>query len=82
MLDEWLALPKLIKFMIVNFADGVALGWTCGLLVIWLDVCRIGSLLARFDSALLTTLFFAQSGLLFGTLALSVAVMTLGEDGS
>ena len=68
--------------MVVNFADDVALGWTCGLLVIWLDVCGIGSLLARFDSALMTALFFGQSGLLFGTLAMSVAVMNLGEDGS
>lgn len=78
---QWLALPRLIRFMVLNFTDGVALGWICALLMIWFDICRIGSLLASFDNALLTTLFFAQSGLLFGVMAMSVAVMNLGEDG-
>lgn len=78
--QRWLALPKLIRFMALHFADGVALGWACGLLLIWFDVCRIGSLLAKYDSILLTSLFFAQTGLLFGTFAMSVGVMNLREN--
>jgi hypothetical protein len=77
---HWLALPRLIRFMLRHFANGVILGWTCGLAVIWLDIGGIGSLLASFDSAGLTALFFFKGGLLFGAVAMSVAVMNLGSD--
>lgn len=75
----WLALPRLIRFMLANFADGVALGWACGLVVTWFDLAGVGGLLASHDPAL-TLLFFAYSGGLFGTLAMSVAVMNLREE--
>lgn len=76
---QWRALPQLIRFMATQFADGVALGWACGLALIRLDVGSIGSLLERSGSAAMTALFFVQGGLLFGTLAMSVALMNLGE---
>lgn len=78
--SHWFALPRLIRFMLLHFANGVALGWTCGLLVLWFDLGNVGSLLARTDSAALTALFFGQWGLLFGTLAMSVAVMNLHKN--
>ena len=77
---KWRTYPRLIRFMTTHFADGVALGCAFGLLLIWFDVGHIGSLLERHGSGLLTALFFLQSGLLFGTLAMSVAVMNLRED--
>lgn len=77
---QWFALPRLIRFMLSQFANGVALGWSCGLMVLWFDFGGVGSLLAGMDSAVLTALFFANSGLLFGTLAMSVAAMNLRED--
>ena len=80
--QQWLALPKLIRFMLRHFANGIVLGWTFGLLVIRFDVFGIGSLLASFDDAWLTALFFGQGGLLFGALAMSVAVMNLSDDDS
>ena len=76
---RWLALPKLIRFMGMHFADGVVLGWICGLLVIWSDLFNIGTLLENSGNVLLTILFFSQSGLLFGTLNISVSVMNIGE---
>lgn len=78
--QQWFALPRLIRFMLSHFADGVALGWSCGLMVLWFDIGTVGSLLAAFDSAVPTVFFFAQAGLLFGTLAASVAVMNLHDD--
>lgn len=50
---QWRALPQLIRFMATQFADGVALGWACGLALIRLDVGSIGSLLERSGSAVL-----------------------------
>jgi hypothetical protein len=78
--QQWLALPRLVRFMLRHFANGVALGAACGLIVIWFDIGGVGSLLASFDSPLLTAFFFAKGGLLFGALAMGVAVMNLGED--
>jgi len=80
MVRRWRALPKLIRFMIEHFANGVALGWSVGLFVIWLDFGAIGSLLASSDSGWLTALFFFKGGMLFGTLAMSVSVMNLGHE--
>ena len=77
---RWRGLPQLIRFMLAHLANGVALGWTVGLLVICFDIGTVGSLLASFDSPWLTGLFFFHGGLLFGTLAMSVSVMNLGSD--
>lgn len=78
--DQWLVLPRLVRFMTANFADGVASGWALGLMLIWFDVYGVGTLFASYEGALPTVLFFAQSGMLFGTLCMSVAVMNLGDD--
>jgi len=68
--------------LLAQFADGVALGWSLGLAVLWFDFGSIGSAMARLDSATLTTAFFVQTGLLFGTLVMCVAVMNLSDDQS
>jgi len=75
----WHTLPKLIRFMLSHFANGVVLGWSAGLLAIWFDIAGIGALLAAHNSAALTALFFAKSGLYFGALAMGVAVMNMGK---
>jgi hypothetical protein len=77
--QRWLALPKLIRFMLRHFANGVVLGWFVGLVLIQLDVGRLGTLLASYDSAALTALFFFKGGLYFGALAMAVAVMNIGN---
>lgn len=80
MLKEiWISLPLLVRFLLVSFADGVALGWTLGLLLIVFDIGAIGSLLQTTDSVGLTVLFFLHGGMLFGALAMGVAVMN--QDG-
>lgn len=78
---HWLALPKLIRFLVTHFAEGVVFGWACGLVVIWLDLGGIGSLLATGENGLMTALFFAQGGLWFGTVHMGVAVMNLRDKG-
>jgi hypothetical protein len=80
--QQWHALPRLIRFMLRHFADGVALGWTIGLILLRLDIGGLGSLMASFDNALLTAFFFLKGGWLFGGLVMGVAVMTMDEDSS
>jgi hypothetical protein len=79
--DQWMGLPRLIRLMIVRFGDGAAMGAVVGLGVIRFDLSGIGTLLQGADSAMLTGLFLFQGALLFGTLQMSVAIMTLGEVG-
>ncbi len=77
---RWQTLPRLIRFMALHFADGVALGWSCALAMIWFNILNLGALLESHGSTLLTALFFLQSGLMFGTLAMGVAVMNAHDD--
>jgi hypothetical protein len=74
--------PKLIRFMIGHFVNGLVLGSACALLAIRFDLGGLGTLLANHDSALLTGLFIAYGAGLFGVFQMSVAVMTLDDDGA
>ncbi|WFE76577.1 hypothetical protein [Roseinatronobacter sp. S2] len=66
--------------MTKHFMIGVALGWSCSLLLIRSDAVQIGPLLASYDSPALMALFFAKGGLYFGTFAMSVAIMNMDDD--
>lgn len=76
----WSQLPRLIRFMIDSFMDGAVMGCIFGLVLIRLDTAGLGRLLEGYESAGPTALFLAQGALTFGTLAMAVAVMTLGDD--
>lgn len=77
--DLWTRAPRLIRLMLRHFLDGVVIGWSFGLLLLWRDVAGLGTLLASNDSAALTALFFIQGGLMFGTFGMTVAVMNMGD---
>ncbi|HLQ19835.1 MAG TPA: hypothetical protein VK146_12735 [Tabrizicola sp.] len=74
-------MPRLIRFMLEEFANGAVLGLVVALFMLWIDLGRIASLLATSGhETALTLLFFSQAGLLFGTLGMGVAVMNLADD--
>lgn len=74
-------MPRLIRFMLASFRDGAVMGLAVALGVMRADVGSIGRLLeADASGGLLCLLVFAQAALLFGTLAMAVAVMNLGQD--
>ena len=77
---RWMALPRLIRFMLTHAANGMAIG--CGALLglIWFDVLGFGALLAKDDSGLATAVLFFQTALTFGAVSMGVAVMNLGEN--
>lgn len=76
---HWIALPKLIRFLLTHFADGAALGGLIFLALLWLDIAGIGSLLDGEDSSLLTVLLLGQFCIFFGTVTASIAVLCLKE---
>jgi hypothetical protein len=79
--QTWVTLPRLVRFLIVHFADGAVLGCILGLILIRTDTGGIGTLLESHRHGGPTALFFAQGALLFGTLASAVAVVNL-DDGT
>lgn len=78
---RWMALPKLLRFMLTHVANGMVLGCSALLGMIWFDVFGIGTLLKKDHSGMATFLLFFQTALTFGAVAMGVAVMNLGEDG-
>ena len=77
---RWMALPKLVRFMLTHAANGMAIGCTALLAVIWFDLLGVGAVLAKDESGLATAVLFFQTALTFGAVAMGVAVMNLGED--
>lgn len=76
----WMTLPRVVRFLIMHFVQGAALGCALGLILIRTDTAQIGTLLAGFDTAWPTLMFFMQGAVLFGTLASIVAVANLDDD--
>ncbi len=76
----WMAMPKLVRFMLTHAANGMAIGCSALLGLSLFDVLGLGTLLARDDSGLATALLFFQTALTFGAVSMGVAVMNLGED--
>ncbi len=76
----WMSLPKLIRFMLVHIANGMAIGCVFLLVLIHWDVGGLGTVLARDHSGLATLVLFVQTALTFGAVSMGVAVMNLGDD--
>jgi len=74
------ALPRLLRFMLAQFCNGAVLGLILAEAVLWWDIMGLHQLIVGADQgATLTAAFFAYAAMLFGTLAMNVAVMNLGE---
>jgi hypothetical protein len=74
------ALPRLLRFMLAQFCNGAVLGLILAEAVLWWDVMGLHQLIVgSAQGATLTAAFFAYAAMLFGTLAMNVAVMNLGE---
>ncbi len=76
----WMSLPKLIRFMLVHVANGMAIGCIFLLVLIHWDIAGLGAALAKDESGLATAILFFQTSMTFGAVSMGVAVMNLGED--
>jgi len=76
----WMSLPKLIRFMLIHIANGMVIGCSFLMVLIWFDVAGLARLLESDTSGLATFLLFFQTSLTFGAVSMGVAVMHLGED--
>jgi hypothetical protein len=77
----WFSLPKLVRFMLSHALNGMVIGSSFLLVLIWFDLFGLGTLLEKDHSGLATFVLFFQTSLTFGAISMGVAVMNLGEDG-
>ncbi|RZA28009.1 MAG: hypothetical protein EOP02_08680 [Proteobacteria bacterium] len=76
------AMPPLIRFLLTHVANGIVLGLSLGEVMLFADVAQIGRLIAASDQPItLTALFFLTAAVLFGTLNMAVALVTLPTEG-
>lgn len=77
----WKQAPKLVRFVIVNSAVGVAIGWLIAAAFIIFNVGGIGALYMKSDHQIAATaIIMLSSGLTFGFGYLATAVMLLPTD--
>lgn len=76
---RWMALPKLLRFMLTHAANGAVIGCAFVFGMIWFDVFGLGTMLESDRTGLATFILFFQTGLTFGAVSMGVAVMNLGE---
>lgn len=77
----WRRLPKLIRFVLVNSAIGMLIGWAIAGAVLYLDIGGFGTMLARSSSKLTVLFILAMSfGSTFAFAYLATAVWLLPTD--
>lgn len=73
--------PTLLVFLARNCLAGIAAGWLFLAALFYLDVARLGELLAGSENWLLTlVLAGAGFGVTFGSLAMGTAIFLLPKD--
>jgi phage shock protein PspC (stress-responsive transcriptional regulator) len=78
---RWLALPKLIRFVIVNSLIGVVIGWLIAASLIWFNIGGFGDRFDHAENKLAVVFLLAGSfGATFGFAFLTTSVLLLPTD--
>ncbi len=76
-------MPKLIRFVIVNSAIGVAIGWALAACLIYFNIANLGELMWNTDHKVAATFILALSFSTtfgFGYLATAVLLLPYNKD--
>ena len=74
-------MPKLIRFVIINSAIGIVIGWVFAALLLILNIGGTGELFMRSDAKLIIGFLLAlSSGITFGFAYLASAIMLMPKD--
>lgn len=74
-------MPKLVRFVVINSAIGIAIGWALSLAVLYYNIAGLGDLYAHSNQKHIILFIMAMSsGVTFGFAFLSTAVMLLPES--
>ncbi len=81
--DQWRTLPRLIRFLLVNCAIGIAGGWTLLAAMLVTDTARLRTLIWNEASPAVPIILLASGfAITFGSAAMGAAVMAMrpGDD--
>ena len=80
--DWWYTLPRLIRFLLVNCAIGIACGWTLLGALMVTDTAGLRTLIWNEGSAVPIVLLAVGFAITFGSAAMGAAVMAMrpGDD--
>lgn len=74
-------LPKLVRFVLINSAIGIGIGWFVAAVLVWSDIGGFGSLVMNSSSRGAAFFILALSfGVTFGFGFLTTAVLLLPTD--
>lgn len=74
----WRTVPRLVRFLLVNCAIGIAGGWTLLALLIATDTAGLGTLILNSSSpAIPIAMLAAGFAITFGSAAMGAAVMAM-----
>lgn len=74
-------LPKLIRFVMINSAIGIVIGWAVAGLLVWFNIRGLGELVMHSRHRLVAIIVLATSfGVTFGFGYLTTAVLLLPTD--
>lgn len=74
-------LPKLIRFVMINSAIGIAIGWFIAGLLVWFNIHGLGELVMHSRHRLVAIIVLGSSfGVTFGFGYLTTAVLLLPTD--
>jgi hypothetical protein len=75
------AVPKLIRFVVVNSLIGIAIGFAVAFGLVWFNINGLGDMFARSDSKAIVALILGASfGSTFGFAYVTTAVLLLPTD--
>ncbi|MFZ1680621.1 MAG: hypothetical protein WAT70_06340 [Rhizobiaceae bacterium] len=74
-------MPKLVRFVLVNSAIGVAIGWAIAAGLIWFNISGLGDLVMHSSSRVAALVVLGSSfGITFGFAYLTTSVLLLPTD--
>lgn len=79
--SEAAGFPRIVRYLAVHAAIGIAVGCACAAALLLLDVAGVGTLIAGTSTPLVPiALLFGGFALTFGSLAMGSAIMLLPEQ--
>lgn len=74
--------PSLIRFLLVSMCEGIAVGWSLLLAILWMDIGKVGSMIdASSLGAMAVVMLAIVFAITFGSVGMGIAIfMDRGDE--
>lgn len=74
--------PSLIRFLLTSMCEGIAVGWSLLLLILWTDISGIGSMInASSLGGMAVVMLAVVFAITFGSVGMGIAIFMERGDG-